>query len=77
MNLKEVRLLVADMGLSEEANKKVDVILATFSENEEVSEEIVNQIMMIMDSEIDINELVEDVDEDIVAGIDKTDDKSR
>jgi hypothetical protein len=76
MNLKEVKLLVEDMGLSDEATQKVDAILAPFTENDEIGDEIVDQIMVIMDSEIDVNDLVEDIDEDIVADIDKTANKS-
>lgn len=62
MTTKEAREIISGMELSVETLTKVENILSSYSENDEVPEEIVNSILLIVDKEIDVDKLVGDED---------------
>lgn len=66
MTTKEAREIVAGMELSKETLEKVESILGVYTENDEIPEEVLNNILLIMDSEIDVQKIVEEGDSNSV-----------
>ena len=66
MTTKEAREIVAGMELSKETLEKVEAILGVYTENDEIPEEVLNNILLIMDSEIDVQKIVEEGDNNSV-----------
>ena len=58
MILKEVKELLISSELSEPAlNKAFSLLLAYENDSDEVSEEVINKIMLIMDKDIDTDKM--------------------
>jgi predicted ATPase len=60
MNIKEAREIILGMELSAETLLKAEKILSTYTENEEIPEEVINTILLIVDKDIDVNKIVEE-----------------
>lgn len=63
MTAKEAKEIVMGMELSADTLIKVDEILSVYTENDEVPEEIINNVLLIVDKEVDIDKLVGDEEE--------------
>ena len=61
MTAKEAREIVMEMDLSGEIVARIEKILADYSEDEEISNEVIDRILLIVDTEIETVELAENI----------------
>ncbi|KKR67154.1 MAG: hypothetical protein UU09_C0037G0004 [Microgenomates group bacterium GW2011_GWA2_40_6] len=61
MNVKEAREIVKGMELSSEALVKIEEILASYGEDKNIPDEIIDKILAIVDVEMDTTRLAGDI----------------
>ena len=61
MTAKEAREIVVEMGLSEEVVTRIEEILADYSDDEEIPNEVIDRILLIVDAEVETVELAEEI----------------
>lgn len=60
MTAKEAKEIISGMEVSLELKKEIEGILNNYAANDEVSEEVIDNILLMVDKEMDVNKLVDD-----------------
>lgn len=60
MTKKEAKEIILGMELSNKLLSEVTGILNNYTENDEIPEEVIDNILLMVDKEMDINKLVDD-----------------